>query len=85
MEKDSSVDQEPVTRQCAESTETRDITGGSLEEESSGHVAEDVVGWDGDYDVEKPLNWSTARKVKNIVVISYTTFLTYEISFLILS
>lgn len=36
----------------------------------------DLVGWDGESDPHKPINWSNAKKAKNIVVICYCTFLT---------
>lgn len=36
----------------------------------------DVVDWEGVDDPAKPLNWTNARKAKNIIVICYTTFLT---------
>ncbi|PVH95736.1 MFS general substrate transporter [Periconia macrospinosa] len=45
-------------------------------ENSSASVAEDVVDWKGEDDPEKPMNWSKARKAKNIIVICYCSFLT---------
>jgi hypothetical protein len=45
-------------------------------EESGGAAGDDVVDWAGDDDVEKPLNWAKKRKVKQILVICYNTFLT---------
>ncbi|KAF2259388.1 MFS general substrate transporter [Lojkania enalia] len=36
----------------------------------------DLVDWEGDDDPQKPVNWTNARKTKNIIVICYCTFLT---------
>jgi hypothetical protein len=36
----------------------------------------DIVGWDGDDDPLKPMNWPNSTKAKNIIVICYCTFLT---------
>lgn len=36
----------------------------------------DLVDWDGDSDPHKPMNWTAPRKIKNIIVICYLTFLT---------
>lgn len=36
-----------------------------------------IVDWDGDDDPAYPMNWTNARKFKNVSVICYCTFLTY--------
>ncbi|KAF2659727.1 membrane transporter [Lophiostoma macrostomum CBS 122681] len=36
----------------------------------------DIVGWEGEDDPSKPMNWPNSRKAKNIIVICYCTFLT---------
>jgi hypothetical protein len=83
MEKDGSVVREPGTGAVAERPVPGDMKDGA-EEQAGALVAEDVVDWEGDDDVEKPVNWSTGRKLKNIVVICYTTFLTYDSFYLLL-
>ncbi|KAF2437533.1 MFS general substrate transporter [Karstenula rhodostoma CBS 690.94] len=45
-------------------------------EEDGGAWQGDVVDWAGEDDVEKPLNWTNQRKIKQILVICYNTFLT---------
>jgi hypothetical protein len=45
-------------------------------EENGGAAEDDVVDWAGDDDVERPMNWAKKRKVKQILVICYNTFLT---------
>ncbi|KAF2688335.1 MFS general substrate transporter [Lentithecium fluviatile CBS 122367] len=84
MEKDWAGGHDPLSAapRSAENKELRDVAGGNVsygsEEEASagGLGADNVVDWEGEEDTEKPLNWSTARKLKNFVVICYTTFLT---------
>lgn len=36
----------------------------------------DLVDWESETDPRKPMNWTKARKTKNIVIICYSTFLT---------
>jgi hypothetical protein len=52
--------------------ESHQVETGDVEKQ----VGSDVIDWQGLDDPEKPVNWSNARKVKNIRVIWYNTFLT---------
>ncbi|KAF2744929.1 benomyl/methotrexate resistance protein [Sporormia fimetaria CBS 119925] len=49
-----------------------DASMSAMETESS----QGLVDWEGEDDPQKPMNWTRARKAKNIVVICYLTFLT---------
>ncbi|KAF2792915.1 MFS general substrate transporter [Melanomma pulvis-pyrius CBS 109.77] len=49
----------------------------SKDEEEHQHTrTTEVVDWKCENDPQKPINWSNARKAKNIIVICYCTFLT---------
>lgn len=39
---------------------------------------EERIDWDEPDDPEKPMNWPTGKKARNIIIICYVTFLTFE-------
>lgn len=72
---DKEMGADAPTRQTEKETGTG--SGEIAVEENGRALDDDVVDWAGEEDVEKPLNWKNKRKVKQILVICYNTFLTY--------
>ncbi|KAH7138829.1 benomyl/methotrexate resistance protein [Dendryphion nanum] len=69
----------PPTGQIVSEHETAgiiSITNTSPSEDPPTTSSPHLIDWDGPSDPQKPLNWTSARKFKNIVVICYCTFLT---------
>jgi hypothetical protein len=62
------------------STMQENRPGFNLDAEPVQELPADLVDWDGESDPHKPMNWTRMRKVKNIVVICYLTFLTSVLS-----
>lgn len=74
----SPVDKEMSAPAPVQKTE-KEVEAGDDEvatEEGRTASEDNVVDWAGEDDAEKPLNWTNKRKVKQILVICYNTFLT---------
>ena len=76
------------------SQDDRDIEKGSILEADEARSTEEsrtngekvepgsnIVSWDGPDDSKNPMNWSSARKFGNIVVVSLITLITFVDSF----
>jgi hypothetical protein len=71
---DIEKDSESVATVEGSNTQKKSDTDPELAEEPT--PSAELVDWDGESDPHKPMNWTTTRKAKNIVVICYLTFLT---------
>lgn len=61
-------------------TEDADIqTGLEDKKQDDDPTPENIVDWDGPKDPHNPLNWSSSRKVIMIGLVSFITFLSYEL------
>jgi hypothetical protein len=54
-----------------------DIEQGEKGEIVSDVVAQEKVDWDGPDDPENPMNWTTRKKMQQLVLMAANTFITY--------
>jgi hypothetical protein len=66
----SDVGLEETSQSVTQNAQSKDAREGATPDDT------DIVDWEGEGDPHKPMNWTNARKAKNIVVICYCTFLT---------